>query len=216
MRRGFTLIELLVVIAIIAILAAILFPVFARAREKARQASCQSNEKQLSLAVIMYIADYDQKYPTNWFGRCAPPVLPYWGDVVYPYVKNSQLYACPSSDQPVRACPAGGGGNGRGMGVLPAGYGSNSQGAIANIANGPVKESAIESPAEKIVILEMICQMSCGFVSAQCPNMWFGHNEGMNVGFTDGHVKWARIAAGTAGQADARLMTQRNWDRNAP
>jgi len=63
-RRGFTLIELLVVIAIIAILAAILFPVFARAREKARQASCQSNLKQLALSELMYIQDYDEKYPS--------------------------------------------------------------------------------------------------------------------------------------------------------
>jgi len=61
-RRGFTLIELLVVIAIIAILAAILFPVFARAREKARQASCESNEKQLMLSVLMYVQDFDERF----------------------------------------------------------------------------------------------------------------------------------------------------------
>ena len=66
MRKGFTLIELLVVIAIIAILAAILFPVFARAREKARQASCQSNLKQLTLAMLMYVQDYDEKFPMYW------------------------------------------------------------------------------------------------------------------------------------------------------
>ncbi|HQK93807.1 MAG TPA: prepilin-type N-terminal cleavage/methylation domain-containing protein, partial [Armatimonadota bacterium] len=64
-RHGFTLIELLVVIAIIAILAAILFPVFAKAREKARQASCNSNMKQIALAVDMYCADYDQTYPMS-------------------------------------------------------------------------------------------------------------------------------------------------------
>ena len=65
-RRGFTLIELLVVIAIIAILAAILFPVFAKAREKARQASCQSNEKQLGLAFLQYVQDNDEKFPANF------------------------------------------------------------------------------------------------------------------------------------------------------
>ena len=70
MRRGFTLIELLVVIAIIAILAAILFPVFAKAREKARSASCESNLKQISLAVLMYAQDYDEKFPRDWFVQC--------------------------------------------------------------------------------------------------------------------------------------------------
>jgi prepilin-type N-terminal cleavage/methylation domain-containing protein len=65
-RRGFTLIELLVVIAIIAILAAILFPVFSKAREKARQASCLSNQKQIGLAMMMYIEDYDETYPPAW------------------------------------------------------------------------------------------------------------------------------------------------------
>jgi len=216
-RRGFTLIELLVVIAIIAILAAILFPVFARAREKARQASCQSNEKQLGLAIIMYTSDYDQKFPTNWFrSACGvTEIKPYWGDVVYPYVKNDQLYTCPSSQCPVRTCPRDGT-NGRGMGVLTAGYGSQCQGAIANVANGPVSEAYIVSPAEKILVLEMICQMACGYDSDQCPNMTFIHNEGMNILFTDGHVKWEKISGGVAGTRSARVMTQRNFDRNAP
>ena len=74
-KRGFTLIELLVVIAIIAILAAILFPVFAQAREKARQASCQSNLKQIGIAFKMYVQDYDEKWPSNHVvGTCAAPV----------------------------------------------------------------------------------------------------------------------------------------------
>jgi prepilin-type N-terminal cleavage/methylation domain-containing protein/prepilin-type processing-associated H-X9-DG protein len=216
-HRGFTLIELLVVIAIIAILAAILFPVFARAREKARQASCQSNEKQLGLAIIMYVADYDQRYPTNWFRSVCntTEVKPYWGDVIMPYVKNSQLFTCPSSNFAVRTCPLTGQ-NGRGMGVLTAGYGSNSQGAIANVGNGPVAESAIESPSEKIMVLEMNCQQTCGWMAAQTNNMRFPHNSGMNVLFTDGHVKFEALQGGTEGTNTAVLMTARNFDRNAP
>jgi prepilin-type N-terminal cleavage/methylation domain-containing protein len=97
-RRGFTLIELLVVIAIIAILAAILFPVFARAREKARQASCQSNEKQIALAVLMYAQDYDEMLIPQWIpDLSANPPYQCWPDVVAPYIKNSQVFLCPSN-----------------------------------------------------------------------------------------------------------------------
>jgi prepilin-type N-terminal cleavage/methylation domain-containing protein/prepilin-type processing-associated H-X9-DG protein len=105
-RRGFTLIELLVVIAIIAILAAILFPVFAQAREKARSATCLSNIKQLSLGIYMYAQDYDETMPYNYAyegsisgGNCVtrtPNVLRWWQDFVRPYIKNEQVYLCPS------------------------------------------------------------------------------------------------------------------------
>ena len=84
-RSGFTLIELLVVIAIIAILAAILFPVFAKAREKARQTTCASNEKQLGLGFIQYVQDYDEAYPYS----------ENWAYCIYPYVKSVGAYACP-------------------------------------------------------------------------------------------------------------------------
>ncbi len=90
-RRAFTLIELLVVIAIIAILAAILFPVFARARENARRASCQSNLKQIGLGVLQYKQDYDERYPSY-----GPPVSIGWADSLQPYVKSTQLFQCPS------------------------------------------------------------------------------------------------------------------------
>ncbi len=99
MRKGFTLIELLVVIAIIAILAAILFPVFARAREKARQTSCLSNLKQLGLGALMYAGDYDERFPL--FNR-NPDVPGNWGThfhwriVMAPYVMNDQLWICPT------------------------------------------------------------------------------------------------------------------------
>ncbi|MEO7718313.1 MAG: DUF1559 domain-containing protein [Capsulimonas sp.] len=93
-QRGFTLIELLVVIAIIAILAAILFPVFAKAREKARQISCVSNLKQIGLGIMQYTQDNDENLP---YARIdAAPVTP-WQGAIYPYVKSAQLFKCPDN-----------------------------------------------------------------------------------------------------------------------
>jgi prepilin-type N-terminal cleavage/methylation domain-containing protein/prepilin-type processing-associated H-X9-DG protein len=122
-HRGFTLIELLVVIAIIAILAAILFPVFAQAREKARQTSCLSNTKQMGLAFMMYIQDYDEQFPLSavqiapgqtWLWNFSVPVPAgwpsdithpacvsspyYWANSIQPYIKNYGMYACPSGN----------------------------------------------------------------------------------------------------------------------
>src|ERR1700741_2936759 len=93
-RSGFTLIELLVVIAIIALLAAILFPVFARARENARRASCQSNLKQIGLGLIQYTQDYDGQMPfcfsSGWSTDDATHFI--WQDIIFPYVKSEQIY----------------------------------------------------------------------------------------------------------------------------
>jgi prepilin-type N-terminal cleavage/methylation domain-containing protein/prepilin-type processing-associated H-X9-DG protein len=93
-RNGFTLIELLVVIAIIAILAAILFPVFAQAREKARQSSCASNLRQLGVAEMMYLQDYDQRYSPSWGDGLVRGTG--FSQILMPYVKNEQVYVCPS------------------------------------------------------------------------------------------------------------------------
>lgn len=97
-RKAFTLIELLVVIAIIAILAAILFPVFARARENARRSSCQSNLKQIGLGILQYSQDYDEKFvPCGLnIGGQSP-----WAEVVQPYMKSKQVFRCPSNPQEI-------------------------------------------------------------------------------------------------------------------
>ncbi len=97
-RRGFTLIELLVVIAIIAILAAILFPVFARARERARQTSCLSNVKQITLAFLMYAQDYNEVMAPRYY-RYDPDVAggPHWDVLLYPYTMSMDIYVCPNT-----------------------------------------------------------------------------------------------------------------------
>jgi prepilin-type N-terminal cleavage/methylation domain-containing protein len=105
-QRGFTLIELLVVIAIIAILAAILFPVFARARAQARKTSCTSNIRQLTLGMNMYAQDYDETYPQwkwdlHYSGSGTPTAnnaTTVWWNAIYPYVKNVQIFSCPDAN----------------------------------------------------------------------------------------------------------------------
>src|SRR5947207_11344611 len=98
-RMGFTLIELLVVIAIIAILAAILFPVFAQAREKARSTACLSNLKQIGMATRMYSQDYDEVLVPNYLFSSAN-TLAWWPDILAPYVKSRDVFTCPSYSEP--------------------------------------------------------------------------------------------------------------------
>lgn len=204
-RKGFTLIELLVVIAIIAILAAILFPVFAKAREKARQASCVSNVKQIMNAAMMYTQDYDEKLlrsDRHW-GDGIPWIT--WPFLLQPYVKNWNVYACPSTVKgPLDYCVMH-------YDVWPT-YAVND--AIHQDASG-ISMAAIPSPASKYFIADSnqpvlgsiqgyLMASSCGNWVAvpgqNCPGPYVSvthiwkvpHNEGIVVGYIDGHVKWLR------------------------
>jgi prepilin-type N-terminal cleavage/methylation domain-containing protein/prepilin-type processing-associated H-X9-DG protein len=190
MRKGFTLIELLVVIAIIAILAAILFPVFARAREKARQASCSSNEKQLGLALQMYKQDYDETNVWDRMTTANPPVAggPYatsWcgnvyfvKDILNPYIKNEQLWLCPS-DPGTTTCTV----------PVPRSYQINTE--IVG-----VKDAVVADPAGTIHMIESNYNSRADFWDPGSYNMPGNpasrHNEGWNIAFADGHVKWMK------------------------
>jgi prepilin-type N-terminal cleavage/methylation domain-containing protein/prepilin-type processing-associated H-X9-DG protein len=194
-RRGFTLIELLVVIAIIAILAAILFPVFARAREKARQASCQSNLKQLCLAAQMYGTDYDSRFVPWAYGDATGKTL-WWANIMQPYLKNEQVLFCPSeAGAGWRTC----GCSGANEYPRPISYGVN----CGETAGGRMPdwtgtmwqaETAIEKPAETLWIGDSGC-VNLGPVDkypthgTACPGWSARHNEMANFGFCDGHVK---------------------------
>ena len=208
MKRGFTLIELLVVIAIIAILAAILFPVFARAREKARQTSCLSNCKQIGLAFHMYVQDYDETMPGYIIYTPTSVYRPYagstgtylfWMDVLYPYVKNKQVFVCPSFDY-----SSGGYFGGYGWNVYGIGYclnhptrGSNA-GTPDPIYDG-IKLSMVKHPAQLVAAGD-----------TPGPSMWANHwvlsdwqtyvagrhNNGDNFFFVDGHAKWFGVSYG--------------------
>jgi len=212
-RRGFTLIELLVVIAIIAILAAILFPVFAKAREKARQTSCLSNVKQLGLGVVMYAQDYDEKLPIHcpgWPEYDGTNRHACWGGMIFPYVKNSQIFGCPSFP---RDANMGGQSNWTGAvyPAIPRSYGWN-------FALNTVKMGTLVYPAELIAIAdsrnndkadrEDCCapgylapapRFDCCRTEAPWGRVSFRHNDGANCAFADGHAKWMVKSAGIFG-----------------
>lgn len=168
-RHAFTLIELLVVIAIIAILAAILFPVFAKAREKARQTSCLSNEKQLGLSFLQYIQDYDEHFPAAWDNNRQPAAN--WSEMVFPYVKSLGVFQCPSNSLATQSGLMNCDGFNHGSTVntgnwscaagspqIPAGYVMNSDLGFLNGGQtnfGPYHALAgINEPASKILVAE--------------------------------------------------------------
>jgi prepilin-type N-terminal cleavage/methylation domain-containing protein/prepilin-type processing-associated H-X9-DG protein len=176
-RKGFTLIELLVVIAIIAILAAILFPVFARARENARRASCQSNAKQIMLGIMQYTQDYDEKL----FYHNGGTGLTNWAYILQPYVKSTQLFTCPSDTLASNTFDG-----------TPAdqyfSYGFNW--TWLNAAS----LASIEKPSQTITITDSVNWVS------KAPDVYgvdnypvrYRHLETASIGFLDGHVKAMR------------------------
>lgn len=193
---GFTLIELLVVIAIIAILAAILFPVFARAREQARKSTCQSNLKQLANAAIMYAQDYDQRLlPMAALSATAGPI--WWSTLVQPYLKNEGVLFCPSADGYWKTdCSCFQPQDRRALG----GYGINCgaqnwwRGSAGGHGGAAETDAAIELPAETIIFGDSSC-INLGPAAeypdrgTACPGYLRRHSEQCNFAFYDGHVK---------------------------
>jgi len=224
-RRGFTLIELLVVIAIIAILAAILFPVFERARAKANSASCQSQLKQIGLAFLMYAQDYDELLPEGegLFRRAEFPYLPAWdigsdyagkaGWAVYlhPYVKNVAVFDCPSG--PLHNQNTS----------LKRSYGWNSYGTQSRVCGA---YGGLECPAET----HLVCDAAYPYLNRTASTKyylqtWLGHfqtnpksrgdrhNDMHNMAYCDGHVKSLgrdAVLKGAGGAANNNLPPW-NW-----
>ncbi len=216
--RAFTLIELLVVIAIIAILAAILFPVFAKAREKARQSSCASNCKQQGLGAMQYLQDYDETYPAGLIGDASASYGPVsqnsafttaklTADSIYPYVKNTQLFYCPSGDGGV-------------MYSLDYGYNNRLCPDLRTLGTAGVKLATVKAPAECVMNGDSGAYMlGDNGLTSPTGNFWYWpgtacgrdpatltpyaltgfaatdfvsgrHNTGLNIVFADGHTKW--------------------------
>jgi len=210
-KNAFTLIELLVVIAIIAILASILFPVFARARESARRASCSSNLKQIALAVMQYTQDFDEKFPQVVVEATVSKVTannPYgWADALQPYTKSVQLFQCPSetegpTDDPTSTAPGYSDYwyNRMLSGESQAAVNSVSQTILNGDGNGNSSQynnNGCNSAASGITVATA-CTNNPPILSLGTTNMLGRHLDGANYSFADGHVKWLK-GTGTSG-----------------
>jgi prepilin-type N-terminal cleavage/methylation domain-containing protein/prepilin-type processing-associated H-X9-DG protein len=195
-NRGFTLVELLVVIAIIAILAAIMFPVFAKSREKARQASCQSNLKSIGAAMLMYAQDYDEMFPQAGTEGSNNR----WDAAIHPYMRSTKIFKCPSHSLDAST-------NSYGANLLLLGVGS----------------SKITSPTAEVLIFDGNTQKSVRLVGNGMVFSSFKmaastydddntflltHGDGDNICFADGHVKWYRTRA----LSNAAPIDQPTWN----
>ena len=211
-RSGFTLIELLVVIAIIAILAAILFPVFAKAREKARQTSCLSNVKQIGLAVRMYVQDYDERFPNariagaipGDYGASIPYMLPVertfqgWPTLVMPYIKNNQICWCPSDTNDPSTSPT----------ATVSYYWRHCVDVHGVILGGP-KDAAFCRPAEQIILHE---RFDWHLEKKGFWNPTPGIRQ-VNAMFADGHAKAYRGFTGRGPNHDCHWFDRvHGWD----
>jgi prepilin-type N-terminal cleavage/methylation domain-containing protein/prepilin-type processing-associated H-X9-DG protein len=221
-ERGFTLIELLVVIAIIAILAAILFPVFAQARDKARGSACLSNTKQIGTAILMYTEDYDETLPEYWDDNAAPKAanpnpLGYWHNHLQPYVKSYQVFICPSAQsKDERTVDTGEGTPAQRKDLRWRGSGSYGWNYwyLGAWPGQTFTLAQVTTPAETIAVGESTRLVNPGVVypAPACIGSpsWGGaikgekdrlkywtqfaarHQDGNNLVFVDGHSKWLK------------------------
>lgn len=194
-RRGFTLIELLVVIAIIALLAALLFPVFSRVRENARRASCQSNLKQIALAFAQYTQDSDENLPPAVDGSGST-----WRQMIFPYVKSARLYACPSNpfskllaaEHDSYDFPLSYGAN---ASLLPTGLNEiESPAQIFLVGESTTDDWTLHNPPNDPVTDPTCSDLGiCTFIQpGQHTTLYAGHVGRSNWLFADGHVKALR------------------------
>jgi len=240
-KNAFTLIELLVVIAIISILAAVLFPVFARARENARRASCMSNLKQIGLGIMQYVQDYDERYPHAVIHH--DPPYPggenyqtgywFWQQIIYSYTKSNQLSYCPSGQSESRPTHYN--------------YGVNALITGATTSATPLAMAAVRAPASTYLAMDSgtyIIRMpmpgnSTDDVLEPHGSSWYlpgmeeysgvvssfegfaatdykngRHFHGLNVIFADGHVKWLKSSViwQQAKKYDKDTHPASNWD----
>jgi len=179
-RSGFTLIELLVVIAIIAILAAILFPVFAKVREKARQTACLSNEKQQTLGMLQYVQDYDESFPRVYgTGPGNPGDTIGWADAIQPYIKSTGVFHCPDDPSPFSTDPNN---------VNYSSYAANGSISLYDGSiNGQIgqKEAVFQQPALTILLLEQNTYKASNYMP------WY--NGAANNGYACGYTANAPI-----------------------